>query len=104
EAVLAHVGDPHPGDDRQRERAVDEALTEFRALGVFVVEVDLVGVVGEQREPDIVRLGDRAAEPALIDVADGEILEVAALPAGLYRHDSSFDILSFALYTACGIP
>src|SRR5262249_19210138 len=30
EAVLAHVGDPQPRDDRQPERARDGALTEFR--------------------------------------------------------------------------
>jgi hypothetical protein len=45
--------------------------------------VDVVGVVGEQREPGVVGLRDGPPVRVVIDVADGEVLEVAALPAGV---------------------
>ena len=49
------------------------------------VEVRLVRVQREVREPDVVGLGDRAPEPAAVHVADREVLEEPALPA---RHNS----------------
>src|SRR5205823_9563117 len=66
--------DGHPGDEREREGAVHERLAELRALGVRRVEVDLVRVQRQAREPDVVHLGDGAAEAALEDVTDGEVL------------------------------
>ena len=44
------------------------------------VEVHLVRVQREQREPDVVGLGDRPAEAALVDVADVEVLVEAPAP------------------------
>ena len=63
-------------DDGEGERAVDQALPVRGAGAVLAVEVELVGVVGEQGEPDVVRLGHRAAVARAVDVADGEVLEV----------------------------
>ena len=86
EAVLAGVGHAQARHDGQGERAVDQRPSELGALRVVLVEVDLVRVVGEQREPDVVRLGHRAADPAAVDVADREVLEEAALPACFHSH------------------
>src|SRR5262245_25299114 len=87
--VLADVRHAHPGHDRQGQRAVDEASAELGPPGEVVVEVDLVGVAGEQGEPDVVSLGHRAAETAPVDVADVEVLEVAPLPAWNDRHHTA---------------
>src|SRR5581483_7009747 len=59
-------------------------LPELRPLRVRRVEVHLVRVERQAGEPDVVRLGDRAAEAALKDVADLEVLVEAAAP-GLRR-------------------
>ena len=57
--------------------------------------MDRVLVHGEQREMDVVGLGDGAPRAMLIDVADGELLEISAIAfaitlladfAPLYRH------------------
>src|SRR3546814_18545263 len=45
---------------------------------MLVVEVQRVGVHGQQREPHVVGLGDGAAGPVLVDVADGEVVVAAA--------------------------
>ena len=37
--------------------------------------MNLIGIVGDQRELDVVGFGDRAPEPAAVDVADLEILK-----------------------------
>ena len=89
EPVLAHIRHAQSGDDGQGEGAVDQALSKLGALAVFVVEMNLVGVVGQQGEPDIVRLGHGPSETALIDVPDLEILEVPPFPSRLDRHDES---------------
>src|SRR5579862_2252366 len=49
--VLAGVGDAHAGDQRERQRAVDERTAEARAGREHLVEVDLVRVERQQREP-----------------------------------------------------
>ncbi len=54
--------------------------TEGGLLGVVVVEVHLIGVHGQQREPGIVGFGDRASEGVLVDLAFGKVFEVATLP------------------------
>ena len=61
-----------------RERAADDALAELARLRVLGVEVHRVGVHRQQREPGVVGLADRAAGPVLVDVADLEVLVVAA--------------------------
>jgi hypothetical protein len=59
---------------------------------VLLVEVQRVGVHGQQGEPDVVRLRDGAAGPVLVDVADREVLvsapealAIAPLPDLFYR-------------------
>ena len=71
-------GDAHADDDAQGEGAVDQWLAELGMLGVFLVEVQGVGVHGQQGEPAIVRLRDSAAGAVLVDVADLEVLVIAA--------------------------
>src|SRR3954471_1311289 len=78
--VLARVGDRQAGDEGQRERAVDERPPERRALGELVVEVVLVRVQRQAREPHVVGLGHRAPEAAAVDVADLQILVEPAVP------------------------
>jgi hypothetical protein len=78
--VLTRVRHGHPRDQRERERAVDEDLTELRALGVRLVEVDRVRIVRQPREEQIVLLGDGAAEAAREDVSRLEVLVEAAVP------------------------
>ncbi len=81
ESVLAQVGHPKAGDHGERQRAVDQRLLELGAACIMRIEMDLVGVVGDHGELNIVRLGNGAAEPAAIDVADREILEEPSVPA-----------------------
>src|SRR6478672_914376 len=78
--VLARVGDGQAGDERERERAVDERATERRALGELVVEVVLVGVQRQAREPHVVGLRHRAPQAAAVDVADLQILVEPTAP------------------------
>ena len=55
-------------------------LPNLRAGGELGVEVDLVGVHRQRREPGVVGLRDRPADAAAVDVADLEILEEAPAP------------------------
>ena len=48
--------------------------------------MDLVGVVGQQREPDVIGLRHGAAEAAAVDVAHLKVLKESSLPARFYRH------------------
>src|SRR5262249_16801999 len=68
------------GDEREREGAVHERLAELRSLRVGGVEVELVRVHRQAREPDVVRLADRPAETASVHVADLEVLVEAPPP------------------------
>src|SRR5262245_23409931 len=76
--LLAHVGDAHADDQRDRERAADDALPELARLRVLLVEVQRVGVHRQEREPDVVGLRDRATWAVLVHVADREVLVIAA--------------------------
>src|SRR5229473_7856969 len=84
--VLRYVAHALTGHQRQREGAVDERLSELGQGGVLVVEMNRRCVLREEREPDIVRRRDRAAERVLIHVADLEVLEEPPAPALLNRH------------------
>ncbi|MGH9559931.1 MAG: hypothetical protein ACRD3S_00630, partial [Terracidiphilus sp.] len=74
------------GHKRQIENAKNQAAAEFGALPVLVIEVDLVRVVCEQREPDVVVFRHRPPEAAAINVSYFEIFKEASFPAGLDRH------------------
>ena len=65
----------------QRQRGHHERLAELGPRRVVRVVVDVVGVVGEQREPGVVGLGDGPAVGVAVDVADREVLQEPALPA-----------------------
>src|SRR5581483_10025191 len=82
----AGVGYAQASHDGDSQRGVDQRLTELGAAGVVLVEVDLVGVVGEQGEPDVVGLRHRAADAAAVDVAGFEVLVETPGPAWLYGH------------------
>src|SRR5690606_33578725 len=84
--VLGDVGDALAGDQRDGESRIDQRLAELRLCRVVGVEMDGRGVLGEQGEPDVVRLGHRAAQRLAIDFADPEILEKPSAPAILLRH------------------
>ncbi len=78
DGLLAHVGDAHAGDDREREAAVDQRLLELGLRGIGGIEMQRVLVHGQQREPDVVGLRDGAAGPVLVDVAHDEVIVGAA--------------------------
>ena len=44
------------------------------------------GVLGQEREPDIVGCGNRPPQRVPVDVPDLEVFEEAASPALFYRH------------------
>src|SRR5882672_2873552 len=48
--------------------------------------MNLIGVVGEEREPDIVGFRHRAPDTAAINIADLEIFEIASFPTRLDGH------------------
>src|SRR6267142_664921 len=58
--LLAHVRDAHAGDDGEGQRRVDERALEFGAGAVHRIDVQRMLVHGEERKPDVVRLGQRA--------------------------------------------
>jgi len=47
----------------------------------------LIGVVGQQREPDVIRFGNCPSQTAAINIADFEILKEPAFPPRFYGHD-----------------
>ena len=62
EPPAARLGDHHPRDRREREEAVHQRTFELGLRGVVRVDVDLVRIVREQRELDVVGLGDGATD------------------------------------------
>jgi hypothetical protein len=77
--LLADVAHAHAGDNRQRKAAIDQRPTEFAFARIGRIEMQRMLVHSEQREPGIVRFADGASRPVLVDVAGGEILEIAAV-------------------------
>ena len=77
-AFWLHVGDAHADHQRDGEGRADDAAAELAVLRVLLVEVHRMRVHRQQREPGVVGLGDGAAGAVLVDVADLEILVVAA--------------------------
>jgi hypothetical protein len=86
--LLADVGDAHADHQRHRERRGDDAAPELGLAAVLLVEMQRVGVHGQQREPDVVGLSDGAPGTVLVDIADREVLVVApeALAIALRTH------------------
>src|SRR5919108_479081 len=82
--VLTRVRDGHAGHEREGERRVHQWAAEPRPLREGDVEMDLVRVHRQAREPDVVRLRDRAPEATPEDVADVDVLVEPAAP-GLRR-------------------
>src|SRR5262249_37673644 len=77
DGLLAHVGDAHAGDHGERQAGIDQRPLELGAGAVGGVNVQRVLVHGEQREPGVVGLAERAPGAMLVDVAALELLEVA---------------------------
>ena len=72
-----------PEHERVDQVADHDVPAELRlGLGVVGVDVQRVVVHGDHAEQVVVGLGDRLARPVLVDVADLEVLQVAA-EAGL---------------------
>ena len=91
DGLLAHVGDAHADHQRHRERRGDDAAAELGLAAVLLVEMQRVGVHGQEGEPDVVGLRDGAPGPVLVDIADREVLVIApealaiALGADFFR-------------------
>jgi hypothetical protein len=51
--------------------------------------MNLVCVIGEQREPDVVVLGHGPTEPASVDVTHVEIFKVTTFPTGYNWHGNA---------------
>ena len=63
DGVAGDVVDGEAGDEGEGESGVEERLAEFGAGGVIAIEVNLIGVVGEEREPGVVSGGDGVTLP-----------------------------------------
>ena len=79
--LAGDVADRHPERERVDERPDDHVLALLGLPRVDVVDVQRVVVHGQQAEHVVIRLGDRLRWPVLVDVADLELLEVAAVAA-----------------------
>ena len=84
--VLTHIGDAEPGNNRQGEPAVNQALPEFGLLTVFVIKMNLIGVTGQQGEPGIIRLRYRTPQATAIDIPDFKVFVATSFPARFDRH------------------
>ena len=83
----ADVGDAHAQHQRVHEVADHQVLAVRRlVLGEPRVGVHRVVVHRDHAEQVVVVLGDRLARPVLVDVADLEVLEVAAERSVVRRH------------------
>ena len=80
--LAGDVADRHPERQRVDERPDDDVPALLRLAGVDVVEVQRVVVHRDQAEEVVVGLGDRLRGPVLVDGADLELLEVAAVGVG----------------------
>ena len=83
--LARHVGDAHAERERVDERADDDVAALLRLRRVDVVDVQRVVVHRDQAEQVVVRLGDGLGRPVLVDGADLELLEVAAVRVGAAR-------------------
>lgn len=98
EAVFADIGHAQPGHNRQGQHTVDQTLAELGLFAVLGIEMDLVGVIGQQSKPDIIVFGHRPAEPTAVHVPDLEILIITTFPTGFDWHSA------FLLSTNVGFP
>src|SRR6516164_2762798 len=84
--VLRNIGHTLPGYQRERKGRIDKRFAKFGLCCVVLVKVNRGGVLGQQREPDIVRCCDCSTQGMLIHIADLEILEKATLPTLFCGH------------------
>src|SRR5439155_8713849 len=70
--VLADVLDTQSGHEREGQAAVHEGTTEFGTRGVVGIEVNLVRVAREEREPGIVGLAQRSTRAVTVYVPNRE--------------------------------
>ena len=84
--VLADIVHGQAEEERDGEAGVDQLLPERRTFGVVIVEVHLVRVEGQHREPRVVRGRDGPPPWVLVDVSDLEVLEVPPVPSLSDRH------------------
>ena len=83
--LAADVGDRHAERERVDERAHDDVAPLLGLRRVHVVEVQRVVVHRDQAEQVVVGLGHGLGGPVLVDGADLELLEVAAVGMGAAR-------------------
>ena len=80
ESVFADIRHAHACNNREREGAVDQTFSELGAFTVFVIEMDLVGIVRQEGEPNIVVFRYGSSEAAAVYIPDLEVFEISGLP------------------------
>ena len=70
DGVAGDVVDGEAGDQSEGEAGVEERALELGLGGVDGIEMDGVGVGGEQRKPSVVGLGDGASDGMAEDGTD----------------------------------
>ena len=80
DGVLGGVLHAQPVHEREREEAVHERLAELRLRRVLGVEVDLVRVVRDAREPEVVGVQHRAPDLRAVAVPRVEVAEASDRP------------------------
>jgi hypothetical protein len=76
---LRNVRDRLAGHDRQGERRIDQRAFEFRFCRIGMVEMDGIGIHGQESKPNIIGIQHRATQSMPIDISD---LEVFKNPSG----------------------
>jgi hypothetical protein len=89
--VLAHVQHRDAQHHRDRQAGVDDhpSLREGVLAGEVGVEVVLVRVHRQQRQPCVVGHGDRPSQRVLVDVTDDEALEESTESRRVSGHETS---------------
>src|SRR5439155_15934918 len=77
--VLRDIGDGKAGDQRKRERRVDERPPPLGLRRIVCVEVDRVGVLRQQRKPGVIGRRHGTADRVAIDIADLKIFVAAPI-------------------------
>src|SRR5262249_31523121 len=82
-AVLAGIRDREPSDESDRQAAVHERFAESGSGCELGIEVNLVRVHRQRREPDVVRLCDGSPDATAKNVADLDVPEETPLPRSI---------------------
>ena len=81
------------GHDGERQAGIDERLAEFRLRRGVMIDMHRVGILCQQREPDVVGGKDGAAERMLVDITHFEILEYPSRPRWFHGYRTAPELL-----------